>query len=85
MLTPLGTGMQHHDYSLYRSPNGGCCDCGDLVSWKHHCAKHRRDAAAAPRAVEPVPPALRSLTRELLGVALEVAPGDSTPKGPHCL
>lgn len=26
-------GHEGHDYILYRSPAGGCCDCGDLSSW----------------------------------------------------
>ena len=28
--------VQHigHDYRLYRSSSGGCCDCGDTLAWK---------------------------------------------------
>ena len=27
-------GHEDHDYVMYRSPAGGCCDCGDLSSWR---------------------------------------------------
>ena len=26
-------GHEEHDYVLYRSESGGCCDCGDVASW----------------------------------------------------
>lgn len=26
-------GHENHDYVMYRSSAGGCCDCGDLSSW----------------------------------------------------
>ena len=32
-----------HDYRLYQSPSGGCCDCGDPLAWKPSgfCKKHQ--------------------------------------------
>ena len=32
----------NHDYSMYFSFAGGCCDCGDPTSWKPSgfCPKH---------------------------------------------
>jgi hypothetical protein len=27
-------GHENHDYIMYTSDAGGCCDCGDISSWK---------------------------------------------------
>lgn len=33
-----------HDYVMYHSESGGCCDCGDRASWKDSgfCTVHQR-------------------------------------------
>ncbi|KAL2641840.1 hypothetical protein R1flu_009427 [Riccia fluitans] len=35
---------RHHDYVMYNSDSGGCCDCGDPAAWKEEgfCSAHRR-------------------------------------------
>jgi len=35
-----------HDFRLYSSSAGGCCDCGDPQAWRESgfCARHRRSA-----------------------------------------
>jgi len=37
-----------HDFRLYSSGAGGCCDCGDPQAWKESgfCSRHRRSAEA---------------------------------------
>ncbi|BBN00658.1 hypothetical protein MPTK1_2g00960 [Marchantia polymorpha subsp. ruderalis] len=34
---------RHHDYVMYHSDSGGCCDCGDPAAWKEEgfCSVHR--------------------------------------------
>ena len=36
-----------HDYRIYQSPSGGCCDCGDPSAWRPSgfCARHRGPAS----------------------------------------
>lgn len=36
-------GHEGHDYVMYISDAGGCCDCGDVASWKPEgsCPAHR--------------------------------------------
>ena len=36
-------GHEAHDYAVYQSPHGGCCDCGNESAWKLHgcCPRHR--------------------------------------------
>lgn len=33
-----------HDYVMYHSESGGCCDCGDQAAWKESgfCTNHQR-------------------------------------------
>lgn len=37
-----------HEYRLYSSSAGGCCDCGDPIAWRESgfCKKHRVDKSA---------------------------------------
>ncbi|CAI5987311.1 unnamed protein product, partial [Closterium sp. NIES-65] len=40
---------RNHDYVMYRSESGGCCDCGDPSSWnpKGACKRHRHQEHSA--------------------------------------
>ena len=42
-----------HDFRMYSSASGGCCDCGDPAAWKREgfCKRHQ---LAAARAIDPV-------------------------------
>ena len=44
-----------HNYRLYRSTSGGCCDCGDPMAWRAagFCARHTGDESAAETALAP--------------------------------
>jgi len=35
---------KHHDYVMYHSESGGCCDCGDPDAWEvsGFCSAHQR-------------------------------------------
>ena len=35
--------FQNHNFTRHESSGGGCCDCGDVESWKRECwcPKHR--------------------------------------------
>ncbi|MEW5302971.1 MAG: hypothetical protein WDW36_005706 [Sanguina aurantia] len=42
-------GHDAHDYVIYKSPAGGCCDCGDLSSWRlDGCCRQHRPASLTP-------------------------------------
>jgi hypothetical protein len=44
-----------HNYRLYRSTSGGCCDCGDPMAWRAtgFCVRHTGDESAAETALAP--------------------------------
>ncbi|KAK9808772.1 hypothetical protein WJX72_003285 [[Myrmecia] bisecta] len=48
-----GGGHENHDYTMYISESGGCCDCGDPTSWKPEgfCPQHNAETAATPEDV----------------------------------
>ena len=37
-----------HDYSLYVSEHGGCCDCGDVEAWKPRCQRASDESGTQP-------------------------------------
>ena len=45
---------QGHDFRMYSSSTGGCCDCGDPAAWRPDgfCKKHKAAAAAAGDPIE---------------------------------
>ena len=63
-----------HDYSLYHSQAGGCCDCGDLTSWTAAgcCPRHRpgEAGAATAAAAAELLPAEAAVARVVAGAAL---------------
>jgi hypothetical protein len=78
---PRARRAQEHDYVLYRSEAGGCCDCGDVASWQPagccplHAPHAARNGAAGGAALPPaaLAPAQRvlSLVFERLALAVE--------------
>jgi hypothetical protein len=54
-----------HDFRIYRSSSGGCCDCGDTASWRPSgfCRRHRgaslASAASGDEAVAALDPRVR--------------------------
>lgn len=56
-----------------RSPAGGCCDCGDLISWRLEgcCPAHR--PAAIPALESLLPPACLPVVEAALAAAALVA------------
>lgn len=78
-LTPLHrTHMLHtgnhegHDFVMYMSESGGCCDCGDPGSWKPEgfCPRHQAPSADAPPLS--LAPEEAALLRALLHVVMRV-------------
>uniref|UniRef100_A0A7I4B0B8 E3 ubiquitin-protein ligase n=1 Tax=Physcomitrium patens TaxID=3218 RepID=A0A7I4B0B8_PHYPA len=61
-----------HDYVMYHSASGGCCDCGDLAAWKESgaCAAHQRLHVQEPKLkdelLEPTHVVVQYVLRELL-------------------
>ncbi|KAL3678070.1 hypothetical protein R1sor_021026 [Riccia sorocarpa] len=52
---------RHHDYVMYHSDSGGCCDCGDPAAWKEEgfCKAHQRRIREEPT----VPAHLHEISR----------------------
>eukprot|EP00884_Botryococcus_braunii_P015606 jgi/Botrbrau1/2729/Bobra.0164s0009.1 len=49
-------GHEKHDFSMYISESGGCCDCGDPTSWKPSgCCLAHRPSSESPAATVPLP------------------------------
>ena len=72
LLTNARHGKQEHDYVLYRSEAGGCCDCGDVASWEPSgcCPLHMPTLTSAlPGAL--LPPGQRDTVQALLGLVFE--------------
>jgi len=57
-----------HDFALYPSGYGGCCDCGDAKAWKPsgNCKNHGPDKAA--EAMKPLPPDTERCVRRTMAV-----------------
>ena len=66
-------GHEEHDYVLYRSESGGCCDCGDVASWEPAgcCPLHRPSAAADGALASALPPATSAAAQAVLALAFE--------------
>ena len=66
-------GHEEHDYVLYRSESGGCCDCGDTASWEPAgcCPLHRPSAAASVAGSAALPPAAAAAAQTVLSLAFE--------------
>jgi len=47
-----------HDFRMYRSGSGGCCDCGDPNAWKPsgYCKRHRASTSSIEEAVAALEP-----------------------------
>eukprot|EP00873_Tetraselmis_striata_P010026 jgi/Tetstr1/430290/TSEL_020115.t1 len=72
-------GHEDHDYIMYTSDAGGCCDCGDLSSWKASgcCPMHRpsngcscSNGCTEGETVQKLPEVEERLMRELLASAI---------------
>ena len=63
---------QGHDFRMYSSSTGGCCDCGDPAAWKPEgfCKRHKAAAANAVDPVELLGPSIRAGAEAAIGVAL---------------
>eukprot|EP01047_Picozoa_sp_COSAG01_P057908 COSAG01_NODE_6755_length_3513_cov_12.636497_2_plen_772_part_00 len=76
-----------HDYRLFQSQSGGCCDCGDEMAWKSSgfCRNHSPDtpidmaAMLAPEATEAVCSVLKSLVWVLVWALKQIAARDAVP------
>ncbi|XP_024384261.1 E3 ubiquitin-protein ligase PRT6 isoform X2 [Physcomitrium patens] len=61
-----------HDYVMYHSESGGCCDCGDRAAWKESgfCSAHQRvqvlESKVKDELLEPTHFAVQHVLRELL-------------------
>jgi len=70
-----GGPTQEHDYVLYRSEAGGCCDCGDAASWEPEgcCPLHKPAASSAsePPGGALLPPAARESAVAALELVFE--------------
>lgn len=55
MTLQVGEHLQH-DYSMYFSDAGGCCDCGDSAAWKPSgfCQRHSGQGTQEPLTLEPL-------------------------------
>jgi hypothetical protein len=66
-------GHEEHDYVLYRSESGGCCDCGDAASWQPEgcCALHRPSAAPCGALTAALPPPALAAAQTVLALVFE--------------
>jgi hypothetical protein len=55
-----------HDYNMFKSRNGGACDCGySIMKLSGHCSNHGQNARA-PKSHEPIPDRLTCLARRAM-------------------
>lgn len=66
------TEHQGHDFRMYSSSTGGCCDCGNAAAWKSEgfCSRHRATAASAKNSVDLLNPAAKAGAKAAIGAAI---------------
>ncbi|CAM6105290.1 unnamed protein product [Calypogeia fissa] len=80
---------RHHDYVMYHSDSGGCCDCGDRAAWKvegfcnNHSSRLRKKEARIPSHLKDVTSqAVQFVLRELslwMGIIAEARNAERVP------
>ena len=66
------TEHQGHDFRMYSSSTGGCCDCGNAAAWKPggFCKRHKAAAASAKNSVDLIGPAAKAGAEAAIGAVI---------------